>query len=211
MLIRGRFALIVSGLDKERKMYLDLNEVKNTLKARERREIDLDSLKPAAILMPYFIKDGKEHLVLTKRSEGVAHHKGQVAFPGGHQELGEDLQTAALREAHEEVGIDPADVEVLGALDDIVTVSSYRVTPFLGKIPYPYDFVACDDEIAKLLLVPIENLTREENIGINKVSGEALRDHRIYYFEWGGDPIWGATGRIVAQFLNLFYGKDLAI
>jgi 8-oxo-dGTP pyrophosphatase MutT (NUDIX family) len=187
---------------------LDLEKVKQDLASRQCRELSLDSLKSAAVLMPYLVKDGKEHILLTVRSQTVANHKGQIAFPGGHQDPGEDLQTTALRETHEEVGIDPSDVEIIGILDDIVTISSYRVRPYLGRVPYPYTYKCSSEEIDEILLVPFEELLDEKNITINSISSNQ-GEFSVYYFHWNGHVIWGATGRILAQLINLLYGKDL--
>lgn len=187
---------------------LNWEKTESVITGRDRVVLSEKSLKPAAILMPYFIKDGKEHILLTVRSQQVPLHKGQIAFPGGRQEPGEDLETTALREAEEEVGIHPQDVELIGPTDDIVTITSYRVTPFLGKIPYPYEFNRNPEEIAEILLVPFEALLAEENITKNVVSS-SIGEFPLYYFNWNSHVIWGATGRILANLLNLLYGKDL--
>lgn len=187
---------------------LDLDKIKTLLKTRDRVVLDLDKLKPAAVLMPYFIKDNKEHLLLTVRSNQVANHKGQISFPGGYQEQGESLETCALREAWEEVGIKPLDANVIGITDDIVTVSSYRVTPFLAEIPYPYELKGNQFEISEILEVPLEPLLDEKNITKNIISSNH-GDFAVYYFHWERYIIWGATGRIIANLLNLTYGKDL--
>lgn len=187
---------------------LDLDDVKSELTNRDRIVLKLDDLKPAAVLMPYFIKDGREHLLLTVRSQKVAEHKGQIAFPGGHVEPGEPLLDCALREAKEEVNIDPDDVKILGSIDDIVTVTSYRVTPFLGQIPYPYEFIKSDYEIDEIIEVPIAPLLDEKNITKNMIAS-TTGEFAVYYFQWGDYVIWGATGRILANLLNLLYGKDL--
>ena len=187
---------------------IDPLQIKQQLSDRERLVLTEPSLKSAAVLMPYFIDNGREYLVLTVRSDQVRYHKGQIAFPGGNQDPGESLKTTALREAHEEVGIDPADVEILGAIDDIATVTSYRVTPYLGKIPHPYDFQLQETEIAELITVPINALLDDKNITQNTLSGsEGI--FSVYYFRWEDYVIWGATGRILAQLLNILYGKDL--
>lgn len=188
---------------------LDLEKVKSDLAGRQRQVLNEPSLKPAAVLMPLLVRDRREHLILTRRTETVRHHKGQIAFPGGHQDPGEDLLATALRETYEEIGVSPKDVQVIGAIDDIATITNFRVTPFLGTIPYPYDFTLEKREIAELLLVPVEALLDENNITKNLISGRDGTSFEVYYFDWEGTVIWGATGRIVAQLLNLLFGKDL--
>ncbi len=187
---------------------LDLKNTETVLEKRERVTIKLDKLKPAAVLIPYFIKDEKEHLLLTVRSQKVANHKGQIAFPGGNQEEGEGVTECALRETWEEVGILPKDVKIIGKTDDIVTVSSFRVTPVLARVPYPYEWEKNDFEIDEIIEVPILPLLDEKNITKNIITS-SQGNFAVYYFQWGSYNIWGATGRIVANFLNLLYGKDL--
>lgn len=187
---------------------LNWEKTESIITGRDRVVLSEKSLKPAAVLMPYFIKDGKEHLLLTVRSQQVPQHKGQIAFPGGRQEPGENLATTALRETEEEIGILPKNVALIGPTDDIVTITSYRVTPFLGKIPYPYEFKRNPEEISKILLIPMEELLADENITKNVVSS-SIGEYPLYYFQWGSHVIWGATGRILANLLNVLYEKDL--
>ena len=99
--------------------------------------------RQAAVLLPLLKGASDYHLVLTKRTETLRHHKGQVSFPGGTFEPADrDLLTTALRESYEEVGIHPKDVRVLGRLDDLATFStSFLIAPFVGVIPHPYVFV----------------------------------------------------------------------
>ena len=188
-------------------MRIDLEQAKRVLQVRERDVIPLELLRPAAVLIPYYEKDGEGHLVLTKRSSTVDTHKGQVAFPGGKQEEGEDLLTTALRETHEELGISPDDVEIIGPLDDIVTISDFRVTPYFGRIPHPYDYVLSEDEIESVFATPLSALMDDGNLVKNIITHEG-NQYATYYFDWDGYTIWGATGRIVVQFLKLFFGKD---
>lgn len=196
------------SITKMKSKMIDIQSAKNLLAERNQNKIPLETLAPAAVLIPYFVHNGREHLVLTKRSDTVATHKGQIAFPGGKPLEGETHLETALRETHEEVGITPSDVDVIGPLDDIVTVTSFRVRPYFGVIPYPYDFKICTQEIAELLLVPLDALVDEKNISKNLISN-GDNQFSVYYFDWGAHCIWGATARILAQFLNLFYGKDL--
>jgi 8-oxo-dGTP pyrophosphatase MutT (NUDIX family) len=101
------------------------------------------SRRQAAVLLPLFKNATDYHLVFTKRTETLTHHKGQVSFPGGSFEPSDgDLLTTALRESYEEVGIRPEHVSILGRLDDLSTFStSFTISPFVGLIPYPYPFV----------------------------------------------------------------------
>lgn len=158
----------------------------------------------AAVLLPLYVRDGAVHVLCTQRTEDLPHHKGQVAFPGGGRDPGDaDLRATALREAEEEVGIAPRDVEVLGALDDEATVGSrFIVTPFVGVIPFPYPFRPNPAEIVALLHVPIEPLLisngfREETRERNGVPV------RVLLLDHGPHVIWGLTARILKGFVEL--------
>src|SRR5262245_37876935 len=131
--------------------------IREALAGRDRREIAVAGARRAAVLLPLY-RVGEEHFVLlTRRSEHVAHHKGQISCPGGAVDPEDaDALAAALRETEEEVGIAPADVRILGALDDVeATVSGFVITPFVGLIPYPYPLRLNAHEIAELVLVPL--------------------------------------------------------
>jgi 8-oxo-dGTP pyrophosphatase MutT (NUDIX family) len=117
-------------------------KIRRALATREKKVISDSSLTDSAVLVPLFEKDGRCHIVFTKRTDHLTHHKGQISFPGGgrHQEDRSLLETA-LRESREEIGLKESDVDVLGELDDAATVTSlYRIVPFVGIIPYPYAF-----------------------------------------------------------------------
>ena len=118
-----------------------LSRRQKTMAAAELRpEADVPPV-PAGVLIPMYEKDGEHFVIFTLRTETVEHHKGQISFPGGAFNPGdENLLDTALRESFEEIGLFPSDVEVMGELDDQVTVSNFRITPFVGFIPYPYTF-----------------------------------------------------------------------
>ncbi|MCZ7586272.1 MAG: CoA pyrophosphatase [Deltaproteobacteria bacterium] len=108
--------------------------LRSALTAHDRRVLPLDDFLPASVLIPVLADGGRPRVLLTVRTDRVEHHKNQISFPGGRQDEGEDLERTALREAHEEVGLPPDRVRVVGMLDDIYTVTSYRVTPFVGWV-----------------------------------------------------------------------------
>src|ERR1700745_509338 len=116
-------------------------KVSAALKMRAPKDLTHPRYKLAAVLMPIQEREDGDYLVLTKRAEGLNHHRGQVAFPGGRVDAGDrDELEAALRESHEEIGIDPADVRVLGRLDQVTAAYDFIVTPFVGVIPPSYEF-----------------------------------------------------------------------
>ena len=138
---------------------MDLKErIKKVLAARERVVMEPGPV-PAAVLVPLFIKDGEYHILFTKRTEHLHHHRGEISFPGGarHAADTDSLQTA-LRESWEEVGLLPADVEVLGVLDDFYSIHNYLVTPYVGVFPPDYRLVINAGEIERIIEVPVSHL-----------------------------------------------------
>ncbi len=155
------------------------------------------------VLLLLYCVDEKLHLVLTRRPNYEGVHSGQVSFPGGRHEPPETLEMTALRETHEEIGVHPDDVDVLGQLDDMVTVSNFRVTPFVGLLRrYPYEWRFSDSEVAYLLEVPLHHLLHPDTL----VPDRRLINGREYVFssyQWRDDLIWGATARMLTNFLDI--------
>ena len=164
--------------------------------------------RQAAVLLPLFKNATEYHLVFTKRTETLTHHKGQVAFPGGSFEPADgDLLTTALRESFEEVGICPEHVSILGRLDDLATFSTnFTISPFVGVIPYPYPFRPNPLEVAVVFDVPVSVLA-DPTVGCSylrtREDGATIED---YEFHVNGHVIWGATARIVRHFLTVTSG-----
>ena len=166
--------------------------------------------REAAVLLALFERDGEAHLVFIKRPATMPTHQGQIAFPGGTREsVDADLAATALREAHEEVGIDPGGVELVGALDVIPTVATpFIVSPFIGLLDHEPELVLEPGEVDAVLIVALSELFddaafREERWEIPpevELFGPAQRS--IYFYEVPGETIWGATARIVTDFLS---------
>lgn len=164
--------------------------------------------RQAAVLLPLFHDAGEYHLLLTKRTDTLKHHKGQVAFPGGSFEPTDgDLLQTALRESHEEIGIQPEHVTVLGRLDDLATFStSFLIAPFVGIIPHPYPFRPNPVEVAVIFDVPLSLLSDPavcRSYTRAREDGATIVDYEFYV---GGHVIWGATARIIQQFLHIITG-----
>ncbi len=170
---------------------------------QKKRIIDLDAI-PSAVLLPIFQKNGEDHILFTKRTETVEHHKGQISFPGGRRDIeDETLLQTALRESFEEVGIRPEDVDVLGDLNDEKTyVSNYVISPYVGYIPYPYSFITSPEEVQRIMEVPVSVLLDKSNFR-QEIQTSGGKRYRAYYFNYGDDVIWGATARILKHFFNL--------
>ncbi len=164
-----------------------------------------EQLPRAAVLLPLYDADGETRVVFTRRSELVEHHKGQISFPGGaHDATDPDLRFTAVRETWEEIGVAMEHVEVIGQLDEMVTVSNFLVRPFVGRItqPAPYPFVHSEIEVAEILEVPLDHLRDEANV-VAEPRVYQGREITAYSFRWRDHVIWGATARILKQFLDL--------
>jgi 8-oxo-dGTP pyrophosphatase MutT (NUDIX family) len=163
----------------------------------------LEGFRRAAVLVPLYDSDGATTLLLTRRTQTVEHHKGQISFPGGALDDGEELLAAALRETFEEVGIPADEVQILGRLPEVdVTVSRFRVTPFVGVIPHPYPLRLNADEIEEIVRVPLAVFRDPANLRIDKVEWAGqIRD--VYHYTYQTRTIWGATARIIRHFVDL--------
>jgi 8-oxo-dGTP pyrophosphatase MutT (NUDIX family) len=180
-----------------------LQQIRDFLADYQPRRLPQDETISAAVLLLFYWKADEPHIVLTKRTEDVEHHKGETSFPGGAFDLEDgDLVTTALRETEEEIGIRPEDVEVLGRLDDIVTISGFVVSPFVGLLRTPsYSFSANAHEVAELVEVPLCHLMDERNLerGVRQLGDRWLP---ILTYCYGDHRIWGATARILKGFFD---------
>ncbi len=176
--------------------------IRRALNSHERRRFADVSGIPAAVLIPIFTREGEDYIVFTKRTETVDAHKGQISFPGGRQEPGEEPVDTALREAHEEIGLDPAVVEILGELDQEKTyVTNFVISPFVGHIPYPYPFVINRREVQRLIEVPVAALLDKRNYR-EEIETAGDKRYRAYFFHYENEVIWGATARILKRFFD---------
>jgi 8-oxo-dGTP pyrophosphatase MutT (NUDIX family) len=157
--------------------------------------------REAAVLVPLYVKDRELTTLFTVRTHDVEHHKGQISFPGGAREPGdESLWHAAVREAHEEIGVPAESVRLLGALPRIVTVTNFDVSPYVGAIPYPIALQPHEREVASILEVPIAYLLRPECEETRTVKWKG-KDVPTRVFHYQGHAIWGATAHILGDLL----------
>jgi 8-oxo-dGTP pyrophosphatase MutT (NUDIX family) len=160
-------------------------------------------LREASVLIPLFSRAGDPYVLFTKRTESLRNHAGQISFPGGARDESDPTPLhAALRETHEELGIPPEAVEVLGLLDEIPTITQFRVLPFVGVIPPHFDYVANPAEIEEIIEVPISHLLKPE---IHRMQRQEVlgREREIYFYDYGKHVIWGATARILRNLLQI--------
>lgn len=158
-------------------------------------------LRSAAVLLPLTFFQNEWHILFTRRTDRVESHKGQVSFPGGASEEGEtSAEETALREVHEEIGVLPNDVKVIGRLSNMITISKYRVSPIVGVIPFPYAFKIQNVEVARVFTIPLLWLAERNNYW-----EFTLQDRNrtvIAYHPYDGELLWGATARMTVNFLK---------
>ncbi len=165
-------------------------------------------LRCAAVLVPLIHREGAWHLLFTRRAEKLLSHQGQVSFPGGACEADEATpEQTALREAEEEIGLRPADVRLLGRLNPMITISSYRVTPVVGVLAWPCVFRVHASEVARVFTIPLLWLADPGHRWEFPFPGQARS--LIVYHPFDGELLWGATARMTVDFLNML-GFDSA-
>jgi 8-oxo-dGTP pyrophosphatase MutT (NUDIX family) len=180
----------------------------------------------SAVLAPFYDLDGDLQVVLTRRSWGLRSHTGEVSFPGGRTDEGETPRDAALREAREEIALDPSTVEILGELDHLMTVSSRSfIVPYVALLPDVPALHPNPDEVDAVLHVPVRELLldgvyREERwlfetpppwAPPQDIEANEPMEGRIFFFELFGDTVWGATAAMLRQLLSLALGVDVGI
>ncbi len=161
--------------------------------------MDVHGGKEAAVLVPVF-EDGGLHAVFTRRRHDLRRHAGEISFPGGRRDEGEELIDTALREAHEEVGLPPDAVRVVGALPPTPTlVTNYAIYPFVGVIDAGFAWVLQRTEVDEVLELPLEAL--RAGYGERRLVRKGI-PFRTPTYETGGHVIWGATARILQTLLE---------
>jgi len=178
-------------------------EVKKALASLQRQVVTKEGYRPSAVLIPIYENKNEHYIVLTKRTHDVMYHKGQISFPGGAQDTADDDLTAtALREAFEEIGVRPEDVEILGTLDDQSTYTSkFVITPFVGAIPYPYRFKVNRKEVEELIEAPLSALLKPGCFS-PETQDEEGRTYPWGHYICGNHKITGITARILKQLLD---------
>jgi 8-oxo-dGTP pyrophosphatase MutT (NUDIX family) len=159
---------------------------------------------PAAVLVPLHLMEGEPSVLLTRRRIDLKHHAGQFSFPGGRIEPGESSQETALREAHEEIGLDPGRVALLGRLSETVVLqSAFRLTPWVASVPYPYPYAPAPREVESIWHVTLTSLLAP---GVHRTERRVAYglDVDVHYYEVEGRTIWGATARVLTELLGIW-------
>jgi 8-oxo-dGTP pyrophosphatase MutT (NUDIX family) len=178
-----------------------MEEIRARLEARDLgNPVRAQGERRAGVLVPLFVRDTVLRVLLTRRTETVEHHRGQISFPGGGEEEGDDtLLSTALREAEEELGLTPGDVRLLGALSPLTTVTDFYVEPFVAAIPHPYSFRPAEAEIAEVIEVPIPSLLDPKALERRCLPD---REELTLFYHYGPYVIWGATAKILKELLD---------
>lgn len=176
-------------------------ELRQRLASPTPRRLPPSEARQAAVLVPLFVDAGELWMVLTKRSDSLPHHRGQIAFPGGGREIGENAWSAALREAEEEVGLESRRVVPIGELDEADTPSGFHIIPCVGAVPYPFESQINEDEIAEVFAVPLLAFTDYRIVEDRLVKIDGVeRLIRVYHV--GSRQVWGLTARIVQNLME---------
>lgn len=180
-------------------------QLERALARRTKQHLPPSGRIASAVIVPIYLKNGEYHILFTRRTEKVREHKGQISFPGGaYEERDGTLLNTALRECAEEIGLGADRVEILGELDDTATISTnYIISPFVATIPWPYPFKLDRFEAEEIIEVPISALMDKDCVRMQTetVDGEIVP---TFTYNYQGKIIWGATARILYQFLDLF-------
>jgi 8-oxo-dGTP pyrophosphatase MutT (NUDIX family) len=174
-------------------------QIENILSHHEKKKITGQNLVASAVLIPIFHEQDQYRILFTERSYEVNFHKGQICFPGGTQEpFDSTLLQTALREINEEIGLETENIEILGELDDTLTfVTNYVISPFVAFISTPPALRTNGREVRGTFSVPLSFLLDEANF---------KQDSQSYEYE--GHTIWGATARILRQFIGLLKSES---
>jgi len=188
--------------------------------ARKLWDFYLDAPRPAAVLIPLFQSNDSPdrniswHVLLTRRTNSVAEHQGQVAFPGGQADPADTTpEMTALREAHEEIGLDPIRVRILGRMDNLWTITNYLVTPIIGVIQWPFPIQLEETEVSRVFSIPLDWLADPKNheIKYRTIPGlynKALNNetHPVIYFQpYEDELLWGVSAEITVRLINILY------
>lgn len=181
--------------------------IKRALADRPTERVAGDDLTPAAVMVLLYPKDGDYCVLLNKRSQEVEHHKGEISFPGGATDPEDhDSLDTALRETEEEMGIHRDDINVLGEMDEVATRSRFRVNVFAGSLRQaqgrPYEFRPSADEIAEIVEFPVSALRNPASVRV-ETHWQDGASSTVYSYAHGKHLVFGATARILQQFLQL--------
>lgn len=177
-------------------------ELKSRLNKRELRRIDIPGFKDAAVMILFLNRENSPHILLTKRTDKVETHKGQISFPGGTSDEGDgDIISTAYRETYEEVGIPSEKIELIGQFDDFYSMAGFHVSTFVGAIEHPFEYRFSEDEIDDYVEAPLSIFLNQEYDRVENYNRFG-KDYDVYYYYYKNFEIWGLTAKILTDFAS---------
>jgi len=168
--------------------------------------------RQAAVLIPILVAEEVWQLLFIRRTENLVEHSGQVAFPGGSLESQDSsIEIAAMREAREEIGLQPPDIHILGKLEPIWTITNYLVTPVVGSIPWPYPLVLESREVSRVFTIPLWWLAEPKNyqIVMRDLPAPLPRITTIYYKPYDNEILWGVSAKITQNLIQTLFPEKI--
>jgi 8-oxo-dGTP pyrophosphatase MutT (NUDIX family) len=184
------------------------NRLNRVLKNRKRRIISNNSRKLSAVLIPLYLHNFEPHILFTRRSQLVQYHRGEICFPGGGAETDDlSLLHTALRETREEIGLPAENIEIIGILDDVLTITSnYIITPYVGFLKKKQPYLVNHLEIEHIIEIPVFTLLKEGSLITGSSTIYEDVPFTAYTFLYQNYRIVGATAGILKQFLDVYSG-----
>lgn len=181
----------------------------SVLASREKVSLELAGQTPAAVIIPLYERGDEPWMVFTRRTQHVKHHKGEISFPGGARDASDaDMRATAIRETVEELGVDPAVIDIVGELDDYPTfVTNYLITPFVAMIPAEHAFDHSEREVHEVIELPVREMASAAR---TEDWSDRGRPFPMYFYETRGYTVWGVTGHILQRFFSIA-GEALGI
>ena len=175
------------------------------------RPVDAPGLPEAGVLIPVTSVHERPEIILTVRSRRLSTHSGEVAFPGGRRDPGDvDLRYTALRETHEEIGLLPELVEVIGPMSSLVSRYGIKVTPFVGLVPDVFDLAPNSDEIETVFRVPVSFFLEDRREMTHRIDYQG-RSWYVPSYRFDGHKIWGLTALMLVEFVNLAFDAGIEL
>lgn len=182
---------------------LSSHVVERNVDSAEMSQEWVSTARVSAVLVAIVDTPDGPSVILTRRTDHLRNHPGQISFPGGRVEESESVHEAAVREAHEEIGLQPDDVHIIGELDPLTTfVSNSLIIPIVARINGIPSFVREEAEVARVFMTPLHELVREDTYR-NEWWARPQGDINIHFFELEDETVWGATGRILRQLIDV--------
>ncbi len=194
---------------KEQLRLLTEERIEEVLRSRRPSLVTETHLTPSAVVIPIFRRSEGWCAIFTKRSQEVNAHKGEISFPGGVLEPGESALGAALRELEEELGIRKESLRLLGELDEILTITGFRIRPFVACVDWPVALSLSRGEIEEIFILSLNHFLDPARLKIKHWQRKD-QDYPVYYFEFPECTVWGATAKIVKNFLERLTGAEIA-